>query len=448
MNPPAAINLHERLFARPASLEDIYRNTALDMLATSVLQQIHNTAQIQVIKGEHGLGKTSFCKRLLYEAPADSNITLVQADRKTGVTEILHVMSGAREDDTRAPLQVLAKNAAQALYQQLYNHLQPVVLIDDAHYLSTQTLANLFRFQHALAQQNNGGFKLILVGERKIDSRLEAVDKNVIDRDRFISSLLRPLNRNEIVDYIEFKLARAQGDKPKLNKKQLEYVRSHCGGIPGKIETLCLRALQGNTVGAGRAIATACALALIAGGLAYHQGLYDFERLGELTRLLGLDRKPARTGSAPQAPSAVTETSQPSVTEPPAAADNTAAIEEPAVASDALTQTQASAATASVAETEAANSMEWLSNQPAEHYLIQLMGNQDPAKMKNYRQSLKLPHPLTMYKTERNGQDWYLLFYGPFPDYESAVDAREQLPADLRKNQPWIRQIGSILEKQ
>jgi septal ring-binding cell division protein DamX len=40
------------------------------------------------------------------------------------------------------------------------------------------------------------------------------------------------------------------------------------------------------------------------------------------------------------------------------------------------------------------------------------------------------------------------LFYGPFTDYESAVEARDELPADLIKDQPWIRQIGSILEKQ
>jgi type II secretory pathway predicted ATPase ExeA len=442
--------LQQRLFPRPAGLEDTYRNTALDMLLTSVLQQIHNTAQIQVIKGEQGLGKTSFCKRLVYEAPADSNITLIQADRKTGVTEILHVMSGAREDDTRAPLQVLAKNAAQALYQQLYNQLQPVVLIDDAHCLSTQTLANLFRFQYALAQQNSGGFKLILVGERKIDSRLEGVDKKVIDRDRFISSLLRPLNRNEIADYIEFKLLHAQGDKPKLNKKQLQYVRSHSGGIPGKIETLCVRALQGSTFGMGSALAAICALALIAGGLAYHQGLYDFERLRELTRLFDQDRKPARVKSVPKAPpvNVVDNTTAPETPATGAEPDSTPAAATDSAMPVASTEADSNPATASVAETEAANSMAWLSNQPAEHYLIQLAGNQDRAKMESYRQSLKLPYPLTMYKTERNGQDWYLLFYGPFPDYESAVDAREQLPVDLRKNQPWIRQIGSILEKQ
>src|SRR5688572_28869477 len=103
-----ATDLQQRLFAAPSSIEDMYRNTALDMLTSSVLQQIDNTAQIQVIKGEQGLGKTSFCRRLLLETPHNVSIALITADRKTGIAEILHKIAGGKEDDTRAPLQVLA----------------------------------------------------------------------------------------------------------------------------------------------------------------------------------------------------------------------------------------------------------------------------------------------------------------------------------------------------
>jgi type II secretory pathway predicted ATPase ExeA len=414
--------LKQGLFAAPAVSEDIYRNTALDMLASSVLQQTGNTAQIQVIKGEQGLGKTTFCRRLLLEAGSDLSITPVITDRKTGIAEILHVLAGGKEEDTRAPLQVLAKNAAQKIYQQLYNGLQPVALIDDAHYLSAQTLANLFRFQNAIAQQHSGGLKLILVGERRIDSRIERVDSKVIDRDRFLSALLRPLNRNEIGDYIDFKFARVQGDKPRLNNKQLQYVRKNSGGIPGRIEELCLRALQGKTFSKARALTALLAVALVAGGLGYHY-----------RDLLLPEGKPARVASAPK-------TSPPRVGEktiPPAATSEPAAVPE---SIPDITQPAPS--------TESPESLAWLTEQPAEFYLIQLVGSGDRAKMETYKESLTLPHPLTLHKTQRNRQDWYLLFYGPFPDYESALDARAELPADLRKNQPWIRQIGSILEKQ
>lgn len=424
MTQASATDLKPRLFAAPAGIEDMYRNTALDMLASSVLQQIGNTAQIQVIKGEHGLGKTTFCRRLLLEGDRDLNITLVTADRKTGIAEILHVTAGGKEDDTRAPLQVLAKNAAQKIYQQLYNGLQPVLLIDDAHYLSAQTLANLFRFQNAIAQQNTGGLKLVLVGERRIDSRIERVDRQVIDRDRFLSSLLRPLNRNEIGDFVNFKFARMQGEKPKLNQKHLQYVRKNSGGIPGKVEELCLRALQGRTSGKARTLAAFFAVALVAGGLGYHYK--DF---------LMPERKPARIAPPAGTPPAPARQQTPPA-EMPATSEPA-----PAVSIDADTiQTEPVA--------ESSESLTWLTEQPAEFYLIQLIGSSDPGKMENYRQNLNLPHPLTLHKTLRNGQDWYLLFYGPFPDYESALDARAELPEDLRRNQPWIRQIGSILEKQ
>lgn len=419
MTPSSITNPQQRLFAVPAGGDDIYRNTALDMLASSVLQQVRNEEQIQVIKGESGLGKTTFCQRLLYEAPPDTSISFIAATKRTGIAEILGQIGSRNEPGNSAPLQLLAKSAAQKIYQQLYNNQQPVVLIDDAHYLSSQTLANLFRFQNAIAQQNTGGFKLILVGERKIDSRLEKVDKNVIDRDRFHSSLLRPLGRNQIGDYIEFKAARMQGEKPKLNKKQLQYVRSNSGGIPAKIEELCLRALQGKTFDKRHALAAVFALVLTAGGLAYHYR----------DSFMHSD-KPVQIKPVPEAPFA--QETVPEETAPPAAAES-----EPGTGQ-----------MPTEAGVEPADSLAWLSNQPAEFYLIQLMGSHDRAKMENYRRNLHLPHPLTLHSTDRNGQDWYLLFYGPFPDYESAMDAREQLPAELRSNQPWIRQIGSILEKQ
>lgn len=421
MIQPAVTDLKPRLFAAPSYMEDMYRNTALDMLTSSVLQQIGNITQIQVIKGEHGLGKTTFCRRLLLEGGRDLSITLVTADRKTGIAEILHVTAGGKEDDTRAPLQVLAKNAAQKIYQQLYNGLQPVLLIDDAHYLSAQTLANLFRFQNAIAQQNTGGLKLVLVGERRIDSRIERLDKQVIDRDRFLSSLLRPLNRNEIGDYIDFKFSRAQGEKPKLNKKQLQYVRKNSGGIPGKVEELSLRALRGRTFDRKRALIAFFIAAALAGGLAYYYRDH-----------LAPERKPARPAPPPAAVQQATPGAEP----------------EAAFQSNAGSDETTADTTAGSPDNEISPSLAWLTEQPAEFYLIQLIGSGDRAKMENYKESLTLPHPLTLHKTVRNGQDWYLLFYGPFPDYESAIDARAALPPDLRKNQPWIRQIGSILEKQ
>ncbi len=387
MTASSATNLQQRIFAPPTNLEEMYRNTALDMLAAIVWQQIRETGQIQVIKGEHGLGKSIFCKRLLLEAPADSSISLITADRKTGITEILHVIAGSNEDDTRAPLQVLAKNAAQKIYQQLYNELQPVLLIDEAHCLSTQTLANLFRFQSAIAQQNTGGgLKVVLIGERKLDTRLEKVDKTVIARDRFLSNLLRPLSRNEIEGYIQFKLSRAEGAVPKLNPKQLQYVRNNSGGIPGKIEELCLRALQGKSSGGKSAPVTVLALTLIAGALAYYQGLYNFD--GLIKGLIGQERAPAPVTPPP---AVIEEPVSPPV-DPidPVLGDPTTKAEEPIATENAQ---------------QIPGSLAWLSNQPAEFYLIQLVGGHDQAKMENYRLSLQLPHPLTLHKTERNGED-------------------------------------------
>lgn len=42
------------------------------------------------------------------------------------------------------------------------------------------------------------------------------------------------------------------------------------------------------------------------------------------------------------------------------------------------------------------------------------------------------------------GQNWYVLIYGVYPDYESAMAAMEELPTDIKKLNPWIRSMRGL----
>jgi septal ring-binding cell division protein DamX len=48
------------------------------------------------------------------------------------------------------------------------------------------------------------------------------------------------------------------------------------------------------------------------------------------------------------------------------------------------------------------------------------------------------------FRANVNGQTRYSAIYGVFATQEEAEAARGQLPADLRKANPWIRQFGAI----
>jgi type II secretory pathway predicted ATPase ExeA len=420
------LGLEQQPFAPPEHAEALYRNTALDMLHTSITQQLTNTTQIQIIKGEAGLGKSCFCLRLREQVPKNTAIIFVTATAKTGILEILKNIIPANAAAPALELPALAKAGALSLYRHLCDDVQPVLLIDDAHRLTPKTLINLLRFQSAVARQNLGTFKLILIGERKIDTRLEAVDADVVARENLFASLLRPLNRNEIRDYLAFRFKQV----PPLTEKQLNYIRSHSGGIPGKIEALAARMLAGETPGGGNRplLAIAAGITLLAAGAAAYQLGY-----------LPVDTKKTYV----KKPAPVIQTGpQPTAISEPLPEDSFTMVTDTSATDDI-----SSDAVITASEPTEAEPATGLSGLPPEHFLIQLMASTDATRVEQYRQDLQL-EGLLLHETLRNGQPWYALFYGPFANQATAKAALAKLPAKVQANKPWIRRIDSIPEAQ
>jgi DamX protein len=80
---------------------------------------------------------------------------------------------------------------------------------------------------------------------------------------------------------------------------------------------------------------------------------------------------------------------------------------------------------------------------PGKHYTLQLSGGQTQDEL--YRTARK--HKLTnylVYETERHGQRWYVLVAGEYPTLTAANKALKALPAELRRNGPWVRSLGQV----
>ncbi|HEX7027635.1 MAG TPA: ATP-binding protein, partial [Gammaproteobacteria bacterium] len=243
----ATLNLDTQPFLPPERCKDYFVNTALGMLINGVYQQLSNHEGIQVIKGEPGIGKTSFCHRLLCDVPEGLAIDLHKAKSGHTINALLQTLAGASEPDNKSGTQELAVKAANRIFRHLFDRLQPVLLIDDAHLLTAKTLHTLLKFLTAVARQNYGRLKLILVGERKIDETLAKIDPSLLKPDDIFSTLLRPLARQDIEDYIRFRLEHAGANRAMpLTPKELAVIQSGCGGLPGKVNRLTCEALNGH----------------------------------------------------------------------------------------------------------------------------------------------------------------------------------------------------------
>lgn len=87
----------------------------------------------------------------------------------------------------------------------------------------------------------------------------------------------------------------------------------------------------------------------------------------------------------------------------------------------------------------------WLWSQNPSNYTLQLLGAR---QLESVRQFLgrytQLGGKAVYFHTRHDGQDWYTVVYGVYPDREAAKRAIERLPAELKSSSPWVRSFGSI----
>ncbi len=505
----------------PSHAEELFHSTSLDMLVNSTFQQSHKADHIQVIKGEYGIGKTCLAKRLFYETRNDSTVYLAQSTHDSNIGELLKQLlpnASLQGDDP----QTLAVTAANYLLRQLRNQQQPIFVLDDAHELPSDTLSALLRYLQAISKQGFGHISLVLLAERGIDQKLAQLDTTLLNQDKIYSTLLRPLNRNEINDYINFRLASSspstnQGKAVKLKNKQLSFIQERSGGLPYKIDQLSGELLNHKSLGSlnpRTAIIAGVSIA-IAGFIGYqflpqhasppatpaiqatsqqapaaadtHLPLTasadtlptpnnksidasadtDVAKTQDVSPTTVATNNPLQnevtfTNSGDIADTALQIESELNTTSEPDIAESQAiVIQDTDSLSDQHEFTRATNVANKVETTNASHSelasgssiaatasepklTQWLHQQPADHYVIQLVGAWNMDSLQAYSATLELPEQLIYHQTTRNTQQWHVLLYGPFPNFEAANAAISSLPEEIQANKPWIRKIRSL----
>ena len=92
----------------------------------------------------------------------------------------------------------------------------------------------------------------------------------------------------------------------------------------------------------------------------------------------------------------------------------------------------------------ASNNRSWLFQQDPKSYTIQLLASKDQASIDRYLK--RLPGSLLTFKYHYRvkGKDWTALATGIYESHEAATKAIDELPSRVRKNKPWVRNMGLI----
>jgi septal ring-binding cell division protein DamX len=87
---------------------------------------------------------------------------------------------------------------------------------------------------------------------------------------------------------------------------------------------------------------------------------------------------------------------------------------------------------------------DWVHAQDPRYYTLQLASSTNERLIQKYFRENQLAGQAGYYRSRRSGEDWYALVYGAYPTVNDAKEAIKQLPEDLRKWSPWVRNIRSI----
>lgn len=476
------LGLTAQPFAPPQECEELFHSTSTDMLINSIKQQLSSSNMVQLIIGEHLSGKSCFCRRLLCETPPELAIYFFLATGKSRINDLFKALLDGAHIETAEDTQTLAVQAAKRIFRDLRAQQQPVLLVDNAHLLAASVLRMLFRFLDAISKQGSGNVKIALIGERKLQEKWSALDKAAPADENIFTSLLRPLNYQEIGSFLTFRFNLAGAPTHPLTVKQLQIIHRESAGLPGKVEQLACDLL--NKKPAYKQFITPKPLMISVALLLFFAATahYIFQRHDKLEQQIIVSdpvtaiasnavtntnhynneaggTKPdlelnlagstdgAEIGSATSHSTDNTEfdtlQSDNTNTNP---ANNVDKEDMPDNSSfESITTTENNAQQKAEDDSTSLRDAGWLSEWPGDYYVVQLAGFWQKEKLVQLAESIRLEKDLVYLTSQRNERTWHILLYGVFPDRSSARSAILQLPPDLRRLQPWPRPINALL---
>lgn len=90
--------------------------------------------------------------------------------------------------------------------------------------------------------------------------------------------------------------------------------------------------------------------------------------------------------------------------------------------------------------------IQWMFDQPANHYSMQMMALADKNKVLNFVKKWKIADQSATFPITRRGKALTVLVYGSYPNRAAADKAAKSLPKSWGVGQPWIRRFSGILK--
>jgi type II secretory pathway predicted ATPase ExeA len=204
---------------------------------------VWNREGFVVITGEIGCGKTTLIQKLLSELNDPVMVAKIFQTQLDDVEFLQSVLVEFGLNPFSAQKVELLDMLNTFLIQHFVQGKQIVLIVDDAHNLSTKVLEEL-RMLAGLETRKEKILHVILVGQPQLNEILDQPDLEQLSQRVKLRYHIRVLSEQELGQYIHYRLSAAgAADRTLFLPETLPVIYKYAGGTPRLINILCDAAL-------------------------------------------------------------------------------------------------------------------------------------------------------------------------------------------------------------
>jgi general secretion pathway protein A len=239
----AFYGLREKPFNLTPDPRFLYLSTKHKEAFAHLLYGIKNLCGFVLLSGEIGTGKTTICRTLLNQLDDDIEVAFTFNPSLAG-EEMLRSINQDFGIETKA-------ETVKGLIDELNAHLLErtaagkncVLVMDEAQTLSPEVLEQI-RLLSNLETETRKLLQIVLIGQPELMEKLALDQLRQLDQRITARYHLEPLDAQETLQYIAYRLRVAGGrNKVQFTKAAVKAIYRASGGTPRVINALCDRAL-------------------------------------------------------------------------------------------------------------------------------------------------------------------------------------------------------------
>jgi general secretion pathway protein A len=240
----AFFSLEDSPFVLTPDPRFLLRSKGHHEILSSLLYGITSQKGLMALIGDVGTGKTTLCRALLRELPADVQSALVLNPHLSDVELVGTILDDLGIDRRGATKGELMTTLNQHLLATGEEGKTVVVVLDEAQQMSVEALEQI-RILSTLETATRKLLQIVLVGQPELEDKLRRRELRQLDQRIGIRCYLTPLSKKDTFRYVEHRLriAGLPGAVP-FSRAALARVYHRSGGVPRVINLLCDRALM------------------------------------------------------------------------------------------------------------------------------------------------------------------------------------------------------------